>query len=379
MYYKRALKVTKKQSFFLFGPRGTGKTTWLKHNFPDAVYINLLDPETYNVLLVAPQKLEEFIGKNFFDWIIIDEIQKIPELLNVVHKLIEEKKVKFILTGSNARKLRRKGINLLAGRALVYNMYPLTARELGNDFILKNSLEFGNMPMIYNVNDKKKYLESYAMTHMQQEILQEGWVKNLPAFARFLRVAGFSQGSLLNMSAIAQECAVNRKVVENYFSILDDLLVAYFLPPFTKRAKRVSVKHNKFYYFDAGVYRILRPRGPLDILEEVDGAGLETLVLQELKAVNEYEGLGYEVYFWRTVGGAEVDFVLYGEKGFIAIEVKRKATISNKDLRGLKSFQKDYPQSKGILLYGGKQKLYYDNITALPLEHFFKNISEILS
>ncbi len=379
IYYQRQLKIPHNKSFFLFGPRGTGKTTWIKNNFPEAIYINLLKPEIYNHLLANPEKLEDFIVDKFSDWIIIDEVQKVPELLNEVHRLIESKGYKFILTGSNARKLRQKGVNLLAGRALVLNMYPLVTEELKEDFNLKTSLRFGNMPAIYNEEDKEGYLEAYAMTYLQQEVLQEGWIKNLPAFSRFLRIASFSQGSLLNISEVARECAVNRKVVENYFSILDDLLVAYFLPPFKKRAKRESVKHNKFYYFDVGIYRTLRPRGPLDISTEIDGAGLETLVLQELKAIGEYNKLGYKVYFWRTVSGLEVDFVLYGEKHFVAIEVKRKTSVSSKDLRGLKMFLKDYPEAKGVLLYGGAEKLYYDNIEVIPLTDFFKDVQAILS
>lgn len=372
-YYKRSLKFPKNKSFFLFGPRGTGKTTWLKYNFPKAIYINLLKAEIYNDLLAHPEKLQDFILKDFFGWIIIDEVQKVPELLDEVHRLIEEKKHKFILTGSSARKLKKKGVNLLAGRALTYYMYPLVSGELKEDFDLQESLRFGNMPAIFSEEDKEKYLESYIMTYIHQEVLQEGLTKNLPAFSRFLEAASFSQGSILNISRVAEECAINRKVAENYFSILDDLLMAYFVPPFTKKAKRKNVKHNKFYYFDVGIYKTLRPRGPLDLTEEIDGAGLETLVLQELKAVNDYEGLGYKIYFWRTVSGTEVDFVLYGEKGIIAIEVKRKSNITNKDLKGLKLFLKDYPQTKAILLYGGKEKLYKNGITILPIKTFFDN------
>jgi len=377
-YYQRQLKAPKNKSFFLFGPRGTGKTTWLKRNFQKAVYINLLKSEIYNNLLARPEDLSDFIPDNFSDWVIIDEIQKVPELLNEVHRLIEEKEYKFILTGSNARKLRRKGVNLLAGRALTYYVYPLLASELKEDFNLQESLRFGNMPAVYNEKDKKKYLESYVMTYIFQEVLQEGLTKNLPAFSRFLKAASFSQGAVLNISRVAEECAVGRKMAENYFSILDDLLMAYFLPPFTKRAKRKNVKHNKFYYFDAGIYKILRPKGPLDLTEEIDGAGLETLVLQEVKAINDYQDLGYQIYFWRTISGAEVDFVLYGENGLLALEVKRKTNIHSKDLHGLRSFLKDYPQAKAFLLYGGEEKLYKGRITVLPLKDFFADVLAVL-
>ncbi len=373
-YYKRIIKVADNKSFFLFGPRGTGKTTWLKYNFKNAVYIDLLRADIYNNLLSYPENLSNFVPKNFSDWIIIDGIQRVPELLNEVHRLIEEKKYKFILTGSNARKIRRRGVNLLAGRALTFYMYPLTAKELDDDFNLSESLRFGNMSAVYEEENKRKYLESYVSTYILQEVLQEGLTKNLPAFNRFLQAASFSQGYVLNISSVAKECSVSRKAAENYFSILEDLLMAYFLPPFTRKAKRRNVKHNKFYYFDVGIYQTLRLRGPLDITEEIDGPALETLVLQELKVINDYYDLGYGIYFWRTLSGVEVDFVLYGEKGFFAIEVKRKSTVIDKDLRGLKLFLKDYPQAKGLLLYGGSKKLYYDKITVIPILDFIKDV-----
>lgn len=377
-YYQRAIRVSKNKSFFLFGPRGTGKTTWLRHNFKNALYIDLLRPDIYSDLLAYPENLINFVPKDFSDWIIIDEIQRVPELLNEVHRLIEERRYKFILTGSSARKLRRGGVNLLAGRALTYYMYPLTAGELGSDFDLLNALRFGNMPAIYQEEDKKKYLQSYVSTYILQEVLQEGLTRNLPAFSRFLQVASFSQGSVLNISNVAKECSVSRKVAENYFSILEDLLIAYFLPAFTKKAKRKNVKHSKFYYFDVGIYQTLRPKGPLDSPDEIDGIGLETMVLHELKATNDYYDLGYEIYFWRTHSGVEVDFILYGEKGFLAIEVKKKSVITDRDLTGLRLFLKDYPQAKGFLLYGGNKRLYYDAITVLPLEKFFADVRGFL-
>ncbi len=377
-YYKREINIPTNKSFFLFGPRGTGKTTWLKHNFPDAVYINLLKSEVYNELLTHPENIEDFIPPKFKDWVIIDEVQKVPAILNEVHRLIEDKKYKFILTGSSARKLKKDGVNLLAGRALTYHIYPLTISELGDDFDLKFSLKFGFLPSIFFEEDPKKYLESYISTYLYQEILHEGLTRDLPAFGRFLETASFSQGSILNVSAVAEDANIHRKVAENYFSILEDLLIAYFLPSFTKRAKRKNVKKNKFYFFDAGIYRILRPKGPLDIIEEIDGAGLETLVLQELIAKNEYANLEYKIFFWRTVNGVEVDFVLYGHRGIIGIEVKRKFNISVSDLKGLNLFKKDYPEAQLILLYGGKEIKYKGEITFLPFDKFFNDMEKYI-
>ncbi|GAI60164.1 unnamed protein product, partial [marine sediment metagenome] len=217
--YSRIIKYPDNKSFFLFGPRGTGKTTWVKQVFPNAVYLDLLESRLFNDLLADPQRLENFIPDNFKDWIIIDEVQKIPELLNEVHRLIEKNKYKFILTGSSARKLRRKGPNLLAGRALNYSMHPLTAIELGKDFNLNHSLMFGNLPSVYVESNPGDYLESYIKTYLQEEIQQEGLTRNLGVFSRFLETASFSQGSVLNISQVSRECAVERKTVENYFTI----------------------------------------------------------------------------------------------------------------------------------------------------------------
>jgi uncharacterized protein len=376
--YSRIIKYPDNKSFFLFGPRGTGKTTWVKKTFPNAVYIDLLESRLFNDLLADPQRLENFIPINFKDWIIIDEVQKIPELLNEVHRLIEKYKYKFILTGSSARKLRQKGYNLLAGRALNLLMYPLTVLELGEDFKLNHSLSFGNLPSVYVESNYRDYLESYIKTYLQEEIQQEGLTRNLGAFSRFLETASFSQGSVLNVSEVARECAVERKVVENYFTILEDLLLAYRVPIFTKRAKRRLTAHPKFYFFDVGVYRTLRPMGPLDLPEEVGGISYESFFFQELMAINDYLNLGYKIYYWRTSTNIEVDFVLYGARGLKIFEVKRRGKITKNDLRGLKDFLKDYPSAKAYLIYGGERKMSEGTIDILPLEHALKKLDVIL-
>ncbi|MFH1012243.1 MAG: ATP-binding protein [Candidatus Peregrinibacteria bacterium] len=364
----------KGKSFFLFGPRGTGKTTWLKTQFPKAVYLDLLEAELFNDLLARPQHLENLIPDGFKDWVILDEVQRIPALLHEVHRLIESKKIKFILTGSGARKLKGKGVNLLAGRALTYRLYPMTALELGRDFNLANALRSGHLPAIFQESDPKRYLESYVMTYLEQEVRQEGLTRDLGAFSRFLEAASFSQGSVLNVSEVARECAVHRKAAENYFSILDDMMIAYRLPVFAKRAKRRLLRHNKFYFFDVGIYRTLRPAGPLDSPDETEGAALETLVLQEIRAVNDYLNLDYDLFYWRTGNQLEVDFVMYGKRGMIAIEVKRTAKVSLKSLRGLKAFLKDYPQARAVLLYGGKRTMREGPIQIIPVELFLKNL-----
>ncbi|MCK5681768.1 ATP-binding protein, partial [bacterium] len=343
--YSRIINIPDNKSFFLFGPRATGKTTWLRHQFPAGLKIDLLESKTYNSLLASPAKLEELIPPQFDDWLIIDEIQRVPELLNEVHRLIEERKIKFVLTGSSARKLRARGVNLLAGRALTRFMHPLTVGELGKDFSLTKSLQFGHLPAIFSEPDPRDYLTSYIQTYLREEVQQEGLTRNLQTFARFLEAASFSQASTLNISEVARDCQANRKLVEEYFYILEDLLLAHRIPIFSKRAKRRLGSHPKFFLFDAGVYRAIRPQGPLDSPEEIDGSALETLVFQELRAVNDLLRLEFELYYWHTSTGHEVDFILYGKNGLIAIEVKRAAKIRTKDLRGLKLFAKDYPQA----------------------------------
>lgn len=377
--YSRLIIPPKDKSFFLFGPRGTGKTTWVKSKFPKALYLDLLEAELFNDLLANPQRLENFIPKNFSDWVVIDEVQKIPELLNEVHRLIEKYKYKFILTGSSARKIRKKGVNLLAGRALSYHLYPLTAAELAGSLDLNHSLSYGQLPCAYTEENPKAYLESYVKTYLEEEIKQEGFTRNLGAFSRFLEAASFSQGSVLNISSVARDCSIERKVVENYFTILEDLLIAYKIPVFTKRAKRRLAAHPKFYFFDAGLYRTIRPSGPLDIPEEIGGHALETLFLQELIAINSYLALGYNIFYWMTANKIEVDFVLYGAKGIKAFEIKRTGKISNSMLKGLKTFQENYPQSQAYFIYGGERRLREGEIEIIPIKEALKHLPQLLS
>ncbi len=376
--YPRLIRPPKNKSFFLFGPRGTGKTTWVKSAFPKAIYLDLLEAELFNDLLANPQRLENFVPSSFADWIVIDEIQRVPELLHEVHRLIENNHYKFVLTGSNARKLKRKGPNLLAGRALTYFLHPLTTKELDKDFNLNRSLQYGQLPSVYTESDPKKYLESYIKTYLEEEIQQEGLTRNLSNFSRFLETASFSQGAVLNVSEIAREAGIERKVVENYFSILEDLLIGYRLPVFSKKAKRRLIFHPKFYFFDVGVYRTIRPMGPLDLPEETEGASYESLFLQELKAINDYFDLGYRLYYWRTANGIEVDFIAYGERGISAFEIKRTRKPTTAMLRGLKIFRKDYPSAKCYFIYGGKREMKDGRIEIIPMEKTLRHLSEIL-
>lgn len=376
--FARSLMYQKDYSFFLFGPRGTGKSTWVKQKFPDAVYIDLLKDSVFSDLLSNPSRLEGLCGNKKNQWIIIDEVQKLPSILDEVHSLIENEKRKFILTGSSTRKLKRSGANLLAGRARTLEMHPLTANELGEAFNLSHALLFGGLPSTYTVKDPKEYLSGYIGTYLKEEVQQESLVRNLGNFAKFLEAASFSQAAVLNIQNVAKECGVKRKSVENYFTLLEDLLLSVRLPIFSRRAKRKMAYHPKFYFFDAGVYRALRPRGPLDPSEEIDGAAIETLVFQELRATNANLNLDYKMFFWRTEDKHEVDFILYGERGLWGIEVKRSSRFRDEDLHSMKLFLEDYPQAKGIFLYGGEKTYQFDRLQVLPLEYGLKHLSSII-
>jgi len=373
------LPIDQQNSFFLFGPRGTGKTSWLKKLLPTALYLDLLDFGVYAPLAANPNRLENLIPPDYTDWVIIDEVQRIPELLNEVHRLIENRHIRFILTGSSARSLKRKGTNLLAGRALRYFMHPLVIQEIKSDFDLVHALNFGLLPAAVTHSNPKKYLESYVQTYLREEVQQEGLTRNIGSFTRFLEVASFSQGQVLNMSEIARELSINRLIVSNYFDILEDLLLATRIDAFGLRAKRKVVAHQKFYFFDTGVYKVLRPMGPLDSQEEFEGSALETLFFQSLSAINDYYALDYKIYFWRTSTGQEVDFVIYGPNGLHAFEIKRSAKISNKSLDGLKAFSEDYPEAKLHILFLGKQREYYGNITAIPFQEALTELPNIIS
>ncbi|MBM3282867.1 ATP-binding protein [Candidatus Gottesmanbacteria bacterium] len=376
--YSRIITPPENKSFFLFGPRGTGKTTWVKTAFPHGLYLDLLEAELYNDLLANPQRLENLIPANYRDYIIIDEVQRIPDLLNEIHRLIEKYRYKFVLTGSNARKLRRKGPNLLAGRALTYFLHPLTAVETSSDFHLDHAMTYGQLPPVYTEPDPKKYLESYVKTYLEEEIQQEGLTRNLGAFSRFLETASFSQGSVLNVSQIARDAAIERKVVENYFSILEDLLIGVRLPVFSKKAKRRLILHPKFYFFDAGVYRTIRPKGPLDMPEMIEGTAFETLLFQEILAINDALNLGYQLFYYRTANGSEVDFIAYGEKGIKAFEVKRARKLSSSMYRGLKTFLSDYQQAKGYFIYQGERRMREGKIEIIPVREALMDLPSIL-
>ena len=363
-------------SYFLFGPRGTGKTTWLKMNCKNELIIDLLEPSLYRRFKAKPERLREVIeGNPEKKIVILDEIQKVPELLDVVHSIMEDKPdLQFILTGSSARKITQKRVNLLGGRALVRSLHPFMASELKDAFDLNSALQIGLVPLVLSAQNPEDTLNAYITLYMKEEIQVEGLVRNIGNFARFLEAISFSHGAVLNISNVARECEVERKTVQGYIEVLYDLLMAYSIPVFSKKAKRAVAQHPKFYFFDTGVFRTLRPSGPLDRPDEIDGAALEGLIAQHLKAWIDYSNSSCKLYYWRTKAGAEVDFIIYGKDGFWAIEVKNTQNIRRNDLRSLKAFHQDYPECKPIFVYRGNEKLLIDNILCVPCDSFLKSI-----
>lgn len=370
----------REDSFFLLGPRGTGKSTWLKQNYPDAVTLDLLKTEVASPLRANPSRLSGIVSGNAHSTtFVIDEVQLIPELLYEVHALMERyPQRQFILTGSSARKLKRAGTDLLGGRALKMNMHPFTASELGSSFSLEDALRFGLLPVVNAVKDRAARLSAYIGLYLREEIQMEGLVRQLGPFTRFLEAASFSHGGLLTSSEIARDCGVGRTTVDGYLKILYDLMIAFCVPVFSKRAKRELVSHGKFYFFDTGVYRTLRPKGPLDRPSEIDGAALEGLVFQNLRAKLDCQGEDGGLYFWRTVSGKEVDFVVYTENRFEAIEVKNAAKVARSDLSALKSFRTDYPESRQILLYRGELQYEDEGVLIVPIEKWLLNGCSVL-
>jgi uncharacterized protein len=367
---------SEKQSYFLLGPRGTGKSTLIKALFPEALYVDLLLPDVFRNYSARPERLREVIrAQPKRKIVLIDEIQKTPSLLEVVHSLLEEKTgLQVILTGSSARKLRKGGVNLLAGRALMKHMHPFLAAELGDRFNLEKALQIGLIPLVVNSQNPTATLRAYVDLYLREEVQMEGLTRNIGNFSRFLEAVSFSHGAVLNISNIARECQVERKVVEGYLDILEDLLLAYRLPVFTRRAKRAVVSHPKFYFFDAGLYSALRPSGPLDRPEEKTGPALEGMVGQHLRAWIDYRHPECRLFYWRTAAGSEVDFVLYGPGVFRAIEVKNGSILHPQDIRAMKTFDEDYPEAEKILVYRGSERLKRDGISIETCEGFLRGL-----
>ncbi len=364
-------------SYFLFGPRGTGKSTFASMSHPSALLIDLrLYKERLRFTANPDQLISLVHACSNENVIIIDEIQKVPNLLPVVHILIEEKRGwKFILTGSSARKLKREGIDLLGGRALKRVMHPYMAIEIKDKFSLEDALLNGLLPLRFDHKNPSDFLQTYISLYIEEEVKAEGLIRHIEPFNRFLQTMSFSHSSILNVTNISRECKVKRTTVDSWISILEDMLLTYQIQVFTHRAKRELSVHPKFYFFDPGVFRALRPFSIGDISTELDGFALEGLVAQHLRAWADYTSEKHTLHFWRTRSGVEVDFIVLGPKGFWAIEVKNSESISISDLQPLVSFMEDYPEATALFLYRGKERIYKKKILCLNCEEFLRDLS----
>ena len=367
------------RSILLLGPRGTGKSTWIRSRFPQARTYDLLDTGESLRLNRDPGALfDELSGLDSGTWVVIDEVQKAPALLDQAHRLMESRGLRFVLSGSSARKLRRGGTNLLAGRAVTTELFPLVSAELGGDFDLDRALKLGNLPMAVADPAPSEYLRSYAETYLDQEIRAEALTRNFAGFARFLEVAARQNGQATNVSAIARDAAVARTSVQNHFDLLVDTLIGYWLPPWKLKAANKQVRHSKFYLFDCGVARALAGRLPYPIGDEERGALLETLLLGEMRAYLAYSGLRYPLHFWRDHHGAEVDVLAETATGYTAIEIKANQRWERRFNRGLHKVRKHLGDEKTRCfgVYLGEREALIDDVRILPAQTYLKLVWE---
>jgi len=345
----RLVKPSKSSSFFLFGARGTGKTTFINEQFLSNNYLkfDLLNPDIEEEFSRYPMHLYQQIeASSKLDWIFIDEVQKIPKLLNVVHKCIEDLKVRFILTGSSSRKLKRGGANLLAGRAFLYSLFPFTHLELNNDFLIESILRWGSLPKTYELkedSDKKRYLKTYAQVYLKEEIKEEQLVRQIDPFREFLEVSAQMSGKIVNFSKIARNVGVDYKTVQTYFDILNETYIGFYLPTFHQSVRKSQTQSPKFYYFDLGVKNSLAK-----VLDSIPTPGnsfygeqFEHFVIQEVFRWNHYFDLDFRLSFMQTKNKAEIDLILSRGKSIYAIEIKSDDAIDTQKVRKLRTLAGD--------------------------------------
>ena len=346
--YMRLLTLTTEETFFLWGPRQSGKSTLLKKFFSDAYWIDLLLPDVYRTYLTNPEQLIEEVTLKEIKFVVIDEIQKIPQLLDVVHWLIENRGVNFALCGSSARKVKRGHANLLGGRGIKYELYGLSAREIADDLDIMKLLNHGYIAPIYQSNYPKRLLNSYIAHYLKEEIAAEGLVRNLPAFSEFLNVAALSDTELLNYSTIARDVGIASSSIKGYFEILSDTLLGRFLPSYKKRPKRRISTAPKFYFFDVGVVNFLAKRGTIQTKSELIGKAFENWIFHELCCYNSYNERFAEFYYWRLSSGVEVDFIVNHID--CAIESKSSEKVTSQHMKGLRELKKEHPDVKKMII-----------------------------
>jgi predicted AAA+ superfamily ATPase len=359
------------KSFFLFGPRATGKTTLIRQQLAEtATIIDLLDSRYFLRLSSAPHELESIIVAAPADIIVIDEIQRIPELLNEIHRLIESQNLTFLLTGSSARKLRRGKANLLAGRVWSTGMFPLIYQEI-IDFNLDRYLHYGGLPAVYLSEYPEEELDAYVNTYLKEEILAEGLIRRLPPFSRFLKTIALANGEMINFTKLANDCQVPPSTATEYVALLEDTLVGFLLPAWTESKKRKAIKTGKFYFFDPGITHILAGTEALDRNSNLYGKSFEQFICMELRAYLSYTRKKLTLTYWRSKNGHEVDFLL-GTR--TAIEVKSTQKISTNDFKGLKYLKEEGVFKNLILVSQDPISTLTDNILALPWEKFLTDL-----
>lgn len=365
----RDINITETKSFFLFGPRQTGKSTYVKSLLKqNDLYIDLLPQKNFLNYAKKPGRIREEILAHLKQHnkplCVIDEIQKIPELLDEVHELIESKGLRFILTGSSARKLRRGNANLLAGRAYTYHLFPLTFMELGDHFNLEKALKIGMLPVLWESakEDSNEFLKSYTNTYLKEEIAAEGLVRNIGPFAQFLDIVAANDGETVNYNNIARECSVSVKTVQQYYQILEDTFLSYKLPAWVRSERKRLVSHPRYFFFDTGITNALAHTLSEQLNPRISGRRFEQFVICQIIAFIHYKRLDHQLYYWRTNHGAEVDLLICrGNNILYAIEIKSSQNIAKESLTGLNSFINDNPDVPVYILGEKQNRRQLDN------------------
>lgn len=375
--FRRALELPPpgKETFFLWGPRQTGKSTLLRATYPDAVWIDLLKAEEYRRYLQTPESLRgELAAVGKPAQVVIDEVQKVPALLDEAHWLHENRGIRLALCGSSARKVKRGQANLLGGRAVRYELHGLTAGEIGRPFDLRRMLNHGYLPQVYLSERPARLLNAYVADYLKEEVAAEGLVRNLPVFSEFLNVASLSDTELVNFSTIARECGVSSHTIKGYFQILEDTLLGRWLPAYTRRPKRRVIAAPKFYFADVGVVNHLARRGAVEPGSELFGKAFENWVFHELSAWNAYREAFARLGYWRLASGIEVDFVVDDMK--VAIEAKATAKVTSDHLRGLRHLSQDHPEvgQRIVVCLERKPRRTEDGILVLPVDDFCERL-----
>ena len=376
--FKRSLQLPApgKNTFFLWGPRQTGKTTLLRAAYPDGKWIDLLKADEFRRYLHKPELLREELSVSLSArQVVVDEVQKVPQLLDEVHWLHENRGVRFALCGSSARKVKRGHANLLGGRALRYELFGLTAHEIGRDFDLTRMLNHGYLPIIYQADQARPLLNGYVADYLKEEVAAEGLVRNLPVFSEFLNLAVLSDAELVNFSTIARDCGVSSPAIKGYFQILEDTLLGRWLPAYTRRPKRRVIAAPKFYFADVGIVNHLARRVDLQPGSELYGKAFENWVFHELNAHNAYSQAFARLSYWRLAGGTEVDFIVNDME--LAIEAKATSKITSDHLKGLRSLKEDQPRLKQriVACLEAKSRRTEDGVLILPAIEFCERLA----